>query len=152
MVLAEDGWHPGVIGIVASRVVERIHRPTVLIALDGADDGQGERALDPRLPPVRGDARLLGAPHPLRGAPHGGGVLHLPRRGGRLPRGLRRARARRARPEQLVPEVRIDLEVELHHADDALARMLRHAGPFGAGNPTPVFAARGVGGRAAARW
>jgi single-stranded-DNA-specific exonuclease len=48
------------------------------------------------------------------------------------------------RPEQLVPEVRIDLEVELHHADDSLARMLRHAGPFGASNPTPVFATRRV--------
>jgi single-stranded-DNA-specific exonuclease len=48
------------------------------------------------------------------------------------------------RPEQLVPEVRIDLEVELRHVDDALARMLRHAGPFGPGNPTPVFALRGV--------
>ena len=35
-VLAAEGWHPGVIGIVASRVVERHHRPTILIALDGA--------------------------------------------------------------------------------------------------------------------
>src|SRR5205807_289744 len=34
-VLAAEGWHPGVIGIVASRIVERYHRPTVLIALDG---------------------------------------------------------------------------------------------------------------------
>src|SRR5581483_8531728 len=35
-VLAGEGWHPGVIGIVASRIAERHHRPTVLIALDGA--------------------------------------------------------------------------------------------------------------------
>jgi single-stranded-DNA-specific exonuclease len=35
-VLVADGWHPGVIGIVASRVVERHHRPTILVALDGA--------------------------------------------------------------------------------------------------------------------
>jgi len=35
-VLAGEGWHPGVIGIVASRIVERHHRPTILIALDGA--------------------------------------------------------------------------------------------------------------------
>ena len=39
-VLASDAWHPGVIGIVASRVVERHHRPAILVALD--DDGSGQ--------------------------------------------------------------------------------------------------------------
>ena len=40
--LARDGWHAGVVGIVASRVVERFHRPAVLIALDdGAGKGSG---------------------------------------------------------------------------------------------------------------
>ncbi len=40
-VLAGEGWHPGVIGIVASRVVERHHRPTILLALDGERPAQG---------------------------------------------------------------------------------------------------------------
>ena len=40
VVLAAEGWHPGVIGIVASRVVERIHRPVVLVALNG-ETGRG---------------------------------------------------------------------------------------------------------------
>src|SRR5690606_19910787 len=47
-------------------------------------------------------------------------------------------------PSQLVPEVRIDLEVSLAEVDDGLYRLLRHAAPFGVGNPTPVFAARGI--------
>ena len=38
--LAAEGWHPGVIGIVAARIAERHYRPTVLIALDG-DEGSG---------------------------------------------------------------------------------------------------------------
>ena len=40
IVLAEEGWHPGVIGIVASRLVEEFGRPTVLVALEG-DVGKG---------------------------------------------------------------------------------------------------------------
>src|SRR6185436_7699392 len=47
VVLAEEGWHPGVIGIVASRVVERIHRPTVLIALAGAVEGKASARESP---------------------------------------------------------------------------------------------------------
>jgi len=41
LVVAGEGWHPGVIGIVASRLVERHHRPVVVISLDGAGEGRG---------------------------------------------------------------------------------------------------------------
>src|SRR5690606_28483784 len=40
IVLFQDGWHPGVIGIVASRIVEEYARPTILVALDG-EEGKG---------------------------------------------------------------------------------------------------------------
>jgi single-stranded-DNA-specific exonuclease len=46
--------------------------------------------------------------------------------------------------EQLVPEVKVDLEIPLAEADEELCRLLKHAAPFGMGNPTPVFLARGV--------
>jgi single-stranded-DNA-specific exonuclease len=145
VVLAEQDWHPGVIGIVASRVVERIHRPTVLIALNGDEDGKGS-------------ARSISGFHLYEAMRACSG--HLARFGGhRMAAGCSirpdRVDAFRADfnahahsvldPDKLVPEVRIDLEVELHHADENLARMLRHAGPFGMGNATPVFAARRVG-------
>jgi single-stranded-DNA-specific exonuclease len=144
VVLAQDGWHPGVIGIVASRLVERLHRPVVMIALD--EHGEG-----------KGSARSISRFHlydAMRACGH-----HLERFGGhRVAAGctIRRENvdafreafndaARAALTEDdLVPEVRIDLEMELRHADLDLVRMLRHAGPFGAGNATPVFAARGV--------
>src|SRR5205085_11387294 len=46
-VLAGEGWHPGVIGIVASRIVERHHRPTLLIALDGESGRGSGRSIAP---------------------------------------------------------------------------------------------------------
>jgi single-stranded-DNA-specific exonuclease len=144
VVLAADGWHPGVIGIVASRVVERIHRPTVMIALDGNGEGKGSARSIPGF-------HLYEAMHACR--------EHLVRYGGHraaagcsiLPHrveGFREAFQGHARgvltDEQLVPEVRIDLEIDLREADTELCRLLRHLAPFGQGNPTPVFAAQRV--------
>ena len=56
LVLAAEGWHPGVIGIVASRIAERHHRPAILIALDG-EEGTRLGPLDPGLRPARRPAR-----------------------------------------------------------------------------------------------
>jgi len=144
VVLAGTGWHPGVIGIVASRLVERLHRPVVMIGID--EQGEG-----------KGSARSIHSFHLYEAMRDCAG--HLVRFGGhrmaagcsiRAERvdGFRDAFNARARAvlteDDLVPEVRIDLEMELRQADHDLVRMLRHAGPFGAGNATPVFAARGV--------
>lgn len=144
IVLASQGWHPGVIGIVASRLVERFHRPVVMVALD--EHGEG-----------KGSARSIHAFNLYEAMRDCAG--HLVRFGGhRVAAGCSiraenvdafrdafNAVAReRLTEDDLVPEVRIDLEMELRHADGELVRMLRHAAPFGAGNATPVFAARGV--------
>ena len=79
LVLASEGWHPGVIGIVASRIAERHHRPAILIALDG-DEGSGSGRSIPAFD-------LLGGLHASAG--------HLLRYGGhRAAAGLTIARAR----------------------------------------------------------
>ena len=48
------------------------------------------------------------------------------------------------RPEDLLPEVKIDMEIAIDNANDELEKMLRHFEPFGIGNPTPVLVARSV--------
>jgi len=144
IVLAEEGWHPGVIGIVASRVVERIHRPTVLVALAGREDGKGSARSIPGFNLYEAMRACSGHLTRFGGHRMAAGCSIRPERVDDFREAFDAHAHAALSPEQLVPEVRIDLEVELRHADDALARMLRHAGPFGPGNPTPVFAARGV--------
>jgi len=145
LVLAAEGWHPGVIGIVASRVVEQVHRPTVLIALD------------PSRPASRGSARSIRGFHLHRALSECAGFLErfgghtyaagLEIRPERIPEfaAAFNDRARAAlTPEDLVEEVEIDVDLPLNQVDGELHRMLRHFAPFGAGNPAPVFAAHGV--------
>jgi single-stranded-DNA-specific exonuclease len=142
-VLAGDGWHPGVVGIVASRVVERYGRPAFLIAFDG-DVGKGSGRSISRFDL---HAALLAC-----------GDL-LERFGGhQMAAGLtiRRSRLEEFRerfgdiargmlgPGDLGPEQRVDLELGLHEATRELERTCRHLEPCGAGNASPVFGVRGV--------
>jgi single-stranded-DNA-specific exonuclease len=143
IVLADDSWHPGVIGIVASRLVEEFGRPAVLIALSG-DQGKGSGRSIPKfdLHGALGKAKDL-----------------LVRYGGhRVAAGVTIARdmvpdfAARFNeiahsvltPADLVPEIRVDLEVSIDGMDGRLESLFRHFEPFGIGNPTPVLLARNV--------
>jgi single-stranded-DNA-specific exonuclease len=134
-VLAGEGWHPGVIGIVASRVAERRHRPAILIALDG-DAGTGSGRSIPGFD-------LLGALHAAGG--------ELIRYGGhRAAAGLTIERARvdafreaieehaaaTLTPEQLAPVERVDAVASGAQLGLALAEELELLEPCGAGNPS----------------
>jgi single-stranded-DNA-specific exonuclease len=143
LVLAGQGWHPGVVGIVASRVVERWGRPAILIGLDGEFG--------------RGSGRSIS-----RFDLHGGLVACgdlLERYGGhRMAAGLtirtdrvdafrdrfREVAASSLAPEDLGPEQRVDLEISLAGATDDLERLVRYLEPCGMGNPAPVFGVRGA--------
>jgi len=133
-VLASDGWHAGVIGIVAARIAERHHRPCVLIALDGAE-GTGSGRSIPRFD-------LLGGLHASSEV--------LQRYGGhRAAAGLTIQRAdvpafREAfaayaasvlTPEDLRPEVRVDAVAPGNTLTLSLAEELEQLAPFGQGNP-----------------
>ena len=133
-VLAGEGWHPGVIGIVASRLAERHHRPFVLVALDG-EQGTGSGRSIPAFDLLAGlDAC----------------AEHLARHGGhRAAAGCTVERARidafRAafeahaasvlRPADLVPFERVDAIVSGDEIGLTLAEELRALAPYGMGNP-----------------
>jgi single-stranded-DNA-specific exonuclease len=135
-VLAGEGWHPGVIGIVASRMVERYHRPCVVISLAGETG--------------RGSGRSIGAFDLHAGL--AACSSYLQRFGGhRAAAGLEIDRSevdafREAfvahaasvlSPDDLIAEQRIDAVVPGDALGTALAEELERLAPFGHGNPAP---------------
>ncbi len=142
-VLAGDGWHPGVVGIVASRLVERYGRPAFLIAFDG-EIGKGSGRSISRFDlhsalSACGDLlERFGGHHMAAGLTIRRGNLDAFRE--RFA-GLTRERLT---PDDLGPEQRVDLEVSLADMTHELERLCRYLEPCGTGNASPVFGVRGV--------
>ena len=144
IVVGAPGWHPGVVGIVASRLQKRYHRPTLVIGFDEAGLGKGSGRSIPGLSLVAALARCS---------------VHLEKHGGHeMAAGLtlrevhfadfRQSFCACAREsltdEQLRPLLQIDAELALAEIDFALLDQHEALQPFGMGNPQPLFAARGV--------
>src|SRR5688572_4976766 len=143
IVLAEQGWHPGVIGIVASRIVEETARPTVLIALDGETGKGSGRAPAPfDLHAGLSECRDLLAR--FGGHKAAAGVTIQASKVDEFARRFNDVARARLRPVDLFPELRIDAEISIDEVTDELETLLRHFEPFGVGNPSPVFLSRNV--------
>ena len=143
IVLAETGWHPGVIGIVASRIVEEFHRPAVLIALS-ADEGKGSGRSIPAFDLHAGLAECADVLVRFGGHRAAAGVTIAPAQVDAFAERFNAVACERLAAEDLIPELRVDLEIPLAAATDELEALLKHLEPFGPGNPTPVFVARKV--------
>ena len=143
IVLGHDQWHPGVIGIVASRIVERYHRPAIMVSLqNGHGQGSGRSIAGFHL------ARALQACTDCLEV-HGGHEMAagLKVRGDRFEEFRRRFCEHAAsviKPEQLVPELRLDAVADFQQFNEGLVRDLHRLGPFGPGNRRPVLCVRGV--------
>lgn len=141
IVLASEEWHQGVIGIVASRLVERFYRPAILISLDGGVGKGSARSI----PAFHLHQALRNCSHLLVG--YGGHkyAAGLVIDSGCIP-DFRSEINRLAREtltyEDLVPSQSLDAEVELDTLDFTLAQSFSAFAPFGPGNRHPVLASR----------
>ncbi|MCW5938463.1 MAG: single-stranded-DNA-specific exonuclease RecJ [Fimbriimonadaceae bacterium] len=143
ILVADPDWHPGLIGLVAGRLVERFRRPTFVVSIDG-DSAKGsarsisgfhlKEALDAVRPLL-----LSGGGHEL--------AAGFSLEAGRLD-DLRTALESHAvsviSPDDLVPRLTIDAEVSSAEAGPSAASALHSLEPFGNGNPDPVLCVRGV--------
>jgi single-stranded-DNA-specific exonuclease len=143
LVFAGEGWHRGVVGIVASRVVERFHRPVFVLGIeDGRAQGSG------RSIPVFHLLDALEAMPDLFGKFGGhrqaAGITMDASKVEEFRQRLRAYAGERLTPADFERELAIDAEIALEEIDDAsIADILRLA-PFGFGNAAPTFVLRGV--------
>ncbi|MHB1225466.1 MAG: single-stranded-DNA-specific exonuclease RecJ [Gemmatimonadaceae bacterium] len=143
IVLASDRWHAGVIGIVASRIVEETGRPTVLVAIqDGVGKGSGRSIPAFDLHGGLGECRDL----LLRFGGHraAAGVTIDPEQVQAFAERFNAVASERLTEDDLVRELRVDLELPIDEASGDLEMLLRHFEPFGIGNAAPLLVSRGV--------
>jgi single-stranded-DNA-specific exonuclease len=143
IVLAEDGWHPGVIGIVASRLVEEFGRPTILIGLEG-DEGKGSGRSISRFDLHAGIGRCKHLLKRFGGHRSAAGVTIARDQVDEFARCFNEGARAVLTPDDLVPELRVDMEVALADVTPEFEKLLHHLEPCGMGNPAPMLMTRGV--------
>ncbi len=147
IVVAEEGWHPGVIGIVASRLRERYRRPVVVVGLDrAADIGKGSGRSQPGVNLGRAIQAAFDEGLLLTGGGHAM-AAGLSLRPSAIPE-FRAFLCERLAGEMVEAEAEDALEIDALVTPGAAARPLydafRAMEPFGPGNPEPLFAVAGV--------
>lgn len=147
LVLSNPDWHTGVIGIVASRVLQEFYRPTVIIGADGKGSCRS----------IAGFSMVAAlsecAPLLVRFGGHemAAGLTVSPENVPALFRQLNEVAAQKLSGQLLTPPVAIDAVVRLSDLDAEFFGALEQFEPCGAENPTPVFAVRNVVVRGAPR-
>lgn len=144
IVVGAQGWHMGVVGIVASRLVERYHRPSVVIALDGQGVGRGSVRSVPGLDVCEVLEQCRDFLEGFGGHPAAAGLtiredrlLEFREKFVGLVNGV-------TKPGMRVPVLEVDAHVSLTDIHLDLLHELNRLHPFGMGNPEPTFVVKGL--------
>jgi single-stranded-DNA-specific exonuclease len=143
IVLWSDRWHPGVLGIVASRLMERFHRPTVLISAD-EDEGKGSGRSIPGFDVCQAlqecREHLIG----FGGHSYAAGLTIRAEQMSEFRNRLCRVVTDRLDPDDYIPKLSIDGPLPLDECNEDLVTFLDRLSPFGIGNAEPLFIADDV--------
>jgi single-stranded-DNA-specific exonuclease len=142
IVLASRRWHLGVVGVVAARLVDRFHRPTIVIAINEQGIGKGSARTVPGFNLFEGLVSCRDLLVSFGGHPTAAGVTICE---DRLPEFAERfieAAGAWAQTAPNVPTLHVDSEVGLDEVTLRLLQEIETLHPFGAGNPEPMFAGK----------
>jgi len=141
IVIEGEGWHRGVIGICASRVVERYYRPALVLSCEQGEAHGSGRSIMPfhLLEALESCSELFTR---FGGHSHAVGCALPVERIPELRLRLDRYARQRLTPKDLIPVLEYDAEVSLDDVRHDFWLALQRLEPFGSGNPVPVFVAR----------
>jgi len=143
LVLSREGWHEGILGIVAARLVRRFHRPVILISTaDGRGKGSGRSI--PGFDLYRGLVACSGEVESFGGHRMAAGLTLTVAQIDPFQDAFDKAVAAATSPGDFVPRVDVDYELGLGDISNKLVDELESLGPFGSGNPEPVFITKNV--------
>jgi len=143
LVLGGENWHRGVIGIVASRIMERFHRPTIVLSLEnGEAHGSGRSTSKFNLLQALQDCDC----HLIKFGGHAlaAGLTLNSDDVERFRVAINAHAARTLGPDELIPELNVDTFLDLNQISFKLLDEINELAPFGEGNPIPVFASSNV--------
>jgi single-stranded-DNA-specific exonuclease len=140
-----EDWHRGVLGIVASRLVERFHRPVFVLGRNAADGtAQGSGRSIPTFHLLEALESMPGLFLKFGGHRHAAGVTLDAARVDEFRERFNDYAVKRLRPEDLLPRLDIDAVLEFQEVTEESVAGLFALAPFGHGNPPPLFAALNV--------
>lgn len=143
IVVAKEGWHHGVLGVVASKLADKFYRPTIVISLEeGLCKGSGRSIRNFHLFHALSDcsARLVS----YGGHAHAVGLLVQKDNIKNFRNDINMLADNRLKVEDLLPVIDIDMELQLSEVTERLAHDIKALEPFGAGNPEPLFLTRNL--------
>ena len=143
IVLWSDRWHPGVLGIVASRLMERFHRPTILIASD-EDEGKGSGRSIPGFDVCQALQECREFLVGFGGHSYAAGLTIRAEHLQPFRERLCGVVSSRLNPDDYVPKLSIDGPLSLDDCNESLVEFLDRLAPFGIGNAEPLFVAENV--------
>lgn len=143
-VIAGDGWHRGVIGLAASKIADRLNRPTVVISLDEDGIGHGSARSSDAYHLLDGLTTCADLFESFGGHAHAAGLSIRRENVAELRRRLNEHAAALLTPEELEPVLHIDAEIASADLSLELFADLGALEPYGAGWPRPVFVTRGL--------
>jgi single-stranded-DNA-specific exonuclease len=144
IVAGQQDWHQGVVGIVASRIARRWHRPTLIVGFDSTGAGKGSGRSIEGLPLVEALGRCSELLDTFGGHDMAAGLSLKESRLAELRERFEVATRELISDEDLIPRLRLDAELDLSMADEEWLETQDRLAPFGTANSQPLLFSKGV--------